>query len=111
MVKEENPVELGTPVQPALGVFREEDELDPRKGVKKIIEPMEEVEEVCINDEDPMKVIKVGKNLPPVVREKILSTVKKNSDVLAWNHFDMTRISPHVIYHALNVDPKADPLS
>uniref|UniRef100_A0A803PUA2 Retrotransposon gag domain-containing protein n=1 Tax=Cannabis sativa TaxID=3483 RepID=A0A803PUA2_CANSA len=45
---------------------------------------MEEVEEVCIDDGDPTKVIRVGKDLPSTVKEKIISTVKENSDMLAY---------------------------
>uniref|UniRef100_A0A803QHB1 Uncharacterized protein n=1 Tax=Cannabis sativa TaxID=3483 RepID=A0A803QHB1_CANSA len=109
MKLEGNISEAGTSSQPALGVVQE-DELDPRVGMEHIMEPMEEVEEVCIDDEDPTKVIRVGKNLPPVVKEKIISTVKASSDVLAWSYSDMTGISPRVICHALNIDPKADPI-
>uniref|UniRef100_A0A803PU70 Retrotransposon gag domain-containing protein n=1 Tax=Cannabis sativa TaxID=3483 RepID=A0A803PU70_CANSA len=60
-----------------------EDELDPRIGVERVIELMEEVEEVSIDDKDPTKVILVGKNLPPVVKEQVVSTIKANNDVLA----------------------------
>ena len=46
------------------------DELDPRVGVERVVEPMEEVEEVILNKEDPTKVIQVGKNLLPNIWEK-----------------------------------------
>uniref|UniRef100_A0A803NJH9 Uncharacterized protein n=1 Tax=Cannabis sativa TaxID=3483 RepID=A0A803NJH9_CANSA len=57
-VREENHDALGALVQPALGVVWEEDELDSRVRVERIIEPMEEVEEISIHDENPAKVIK-----------------------------------------------------
>ena len=40
------------------------DKLDLRVGVERVIDPMEEVKEVILDEEDPTKVIQVGKNLP-----------------------------------------------
>uniref|UniRef100_A0A803PQW5 Uncharacterized protein n=1 Tax=Cannabis sativa TaxID=3483 RepID=A0A803PQW5_CANSA len=69
---------------------------------------MEKLEEVCIDDGEPTKVIRVGKNLPLIVKEKIVSIIKEKSDVLAWSHSNITGISPHLIHHAMIIDPKAD---
>uniref|UniRef100_A0A803QEI0 Uncharacterized protein n=1 Tax=Cannabis sativa TaxID=3483 RepID=A0A803QEI0_CANSA len=111
MVREKNQEEApGALVHPTLGIIKEEDELEPRVGVERIIESMEEIEEVCTDKEDPTKVIKVGQNLPPTIKEKIVSTEKENHDVLAWCHSNMIGISPHVICDALNIDKNAYPI-
>ena len=36
--------------------------------------------------------------------------LRKNLEVFAWSHEDMSRISPEVIIHALNVDPDMKPV-
>ena len=36
--------------------------------------------------------------------------MKKNLDVFAWSHEDMSRIDRHVIEHCLNVDPMKKPI-
>uniref|UniRef100_A0A803NJJ9 Uncharacterized protein n=1 Tax=Cannabis sativa TaxID=3483 RepID=A0A803NJJ9_CANSA len=44
------------------------------------------------------------------VKEQIVSTIKANSDVLAWSHVDMTGISSKVIFYALNINPNVEPV-
>uniref|UniRef100_A0A803QCD2 Uncharacterized protein n=1 Tax=Cannabis sativa TaxID=3483 RepID=A0A803QCD2_CANSA len=85
------------------------DELDLRVGIERNMEQMEEVEEVSISEEEPTRTIRVGKNLPPVIREDVINTVKKNQDVLAWSHSDMTEIDRNTIFHALNIYKDATP--
>uniref|UniRef100_A0A803P469 Retrotransposon gag domain-containing protein n=1 Tax=Cannabis sativa TaxID=3483 RepID=A0A803P469_CANSA len=63
-----------------------EDELDSRVRLERNLEPMEEIEEVSISKEDLTRTIKVGKNLPPAVREDVINTVRQNQDVLTWSH-------------------------
>lgn len=81
-----------------------------------MIEPMEEVEEVGICENDSTKIIQVGKNLPPAIRENIVATenivaiVKINQDILAWCHTHMMGINPNVVCHTLNIDASATPI-
>lgn len=63
-----------------------------------------------ISETNPTKIIQVGKNLPPTVKEKIMTTVKRNQDILAWSHANMTGIIPNIACHALNIDPNATPI-
>ena len=79
-------------------------------GINRSIEKMEEVEEVTLCEDDPTKVIQVGKNLPPAIREKILATVKDNLDILVWCHADITGINPNVVCHTLNIDASVTPI-
>uniref|UniRef100_A0A803Q0M5 Uncharacterized protein n=1 Tax=Cannabis sativa TaxID=3483 RepID=A0A803Q0M5_CANSA len=81
-----------------------QDELDPLISFETVLEPMEEIEEVGICDQDPTKVIRLGKGLGPNKRNEIISPIKESTDVFAWCHGDMTGISPHVITHVLNVN-------
>ena len=71
---------------------------------------MDEVEEVCISDSDPARVIQVGKNLPGDIRAAIIAQVEENQDLLAWSHSDMTGIDRNIICHALSIDPNATPV-
>ena len=76
MVHEEPFEENVDPVPPpplARQRIREEDELDPRVRENRALEPMDEIEEVCISDTDPTKLIQVGKNLNAKVRAAIIA--------------------------------------
>jgi hypothetical protein len=59
---------------------------------------------------DPGKRIKIGSQLPERLKEEIVSFLKSNSDVFAWNHDDMLGINPSVIEHRLNADPDFRPI-
>uniref|UniRef100_A0A803PK56 Uncharacterized protein n=1 Tax=Cannabis sativa TaxID=3483 RepID=A0A803PK56_CANSA len=93
MVREETLVapRVETPAEAETVQEDFEDELNPSMGMKREIELMEDMEEVGIC-ENPTKSIRVGRNLPPAVKEIIINTVKRNQDVLAWSHSDMTGI-------------------
>ncbi|XP_062074917.1 uncharacterized protein LOC133778922 [Humulus lupulus] len=65
------------PPPPAWRVIREEDELDLRIGADKALEPMEEVEEVCISGSDSTRVIQVGRNLNLEVKAAIIARKQK----------------------------------
>ena len=49
--------------------------------------------------EDPSKVTKIGGELDPPVKEKIVEFLKKNLDVFAWTNEDMPGIDYKVIKH------------
>ncbi|XP_062104270.1 uncharacterized protein LOC133815447 [Humulus lupulus] len=102
-LQEEN-VDPIPPPQPAQRVVREEEELDTQIEANKALEPMEEVEEVCIDDTDQTKGIRVRGNLNSKVRAAIIARLKENQDVLAWSHSNMTGID------ALNIDENTTPV-
>ena len=60
--------------------------------------------------EDPLKVTKIGGELDPLVKEKIVEFLKKNIDVFAWTHEDKPGIDSKVIEHRLNVDSTKKPV-
>jgi hypothetical protein len=58
----------------------------------------------------PERRIKIGSLLPEALKEELVTFLRGNSDVFAWNHEDMPGIDPSVIVHRLNVDPGARPV-
>ena len=59
---------------------------------------------------DPSKTTKVGKELQPSLKDKLVKFLKKNLDAFALSHEDMPRIDKNVIEHCLNVDPTKEPV-
>ncbi|XP_074342943.1 uncharacterized protein LOC141680681 [Apium graveolens] len=55
---------------------------------------------------DPSKVLKIGSNLSPDLREDLAQFLRRNLDVFAWSHSDMIGIDPNVMCHRLNLDSK-----
>ena len=63
---------------------------------EKIAKDLEDVELV---KGDPSKVTKVGGELDPLIKEKIVEFLKKNLDIFTWTHEDMPGINGKVIEH------------
>ena len=63
-----------------------------------------------MDDKEPSKVLKIGKNLSEEVREEISEFLSQNLDVFAWAHSDIEGIHPSVISHHLNIDPSKKPI-
>lgn len=58
----------------------------------------------------PGERVKIGSQLPERLKEEVVSFLKSNSDVFAWNHENMPGIDPSVIAHRLNEDPGFRPV-
>jgi hypothetical protein len=63
---------------------------------------MEELVDISLKE--PGKSVKIGSELPIVIREELESFLRSNSNVFTWTHEDMFGIDPSVIAHQLNVD-------
>ena len=63
---------------------------------EKIAKDLEDVELV---KGDPSKVTKVGGELDPLIKEKIVEFLKKNLEIFTWTHEDMPGINYKVIEH------------
>ena len=62
-------------------------DIDPRLGdVERDVGPMDELEEVCIDEQNTAKVIKIEKILEAVVRALLVEFPRRNLDVVAWPH-------------------------
>ena len=72
--------------------------------------PVEDLDEVLLDEEDPTRVIKVGKELKVEIKARLVEFLKKNQDIFAWSHKDMVGISPSVISHLLNIDKNYPPM-
>ena len=58
----------------------------------------------------PMKTTKVGTTMSVDMKKKLIQFLKKNLEDFTWSHEDMPGISPKLIQHRLNVDPKKKPV-
>ena len=67
---------------------------------------VEALETVTLVEDEITKTIRIGTTLSPKMRTKLIQFLKENIDVFAWSHEDMSGISPKVIQHKLNVNPK-----
>ena len=65
---------------------------------------MEEMENIELVEGDPSKSTKIGKELQPYLKDKLVKFLKKNLDVFAWSYEDMSGIEGNVIEHCLIVD-------
>ena len=63
-----------------------------------------------MDNKEPMKVLKLGKNLSEELREAISTFLKSNLDVFSWKHSDMEGINPKVMSHRLNLDYEKKPI-
>ena len=89
------------------------EDLDPRKDEEpeaRNATPNEATVEIPVDKADPTKVLKIGSQLDPRRAEELTDFLKANLDVFAWTHADMCGISPSVISHKLNVNPKHPPV-
>ena len=64
---------------------------------------MVDLEEFSVGE--PNRVIRVESQLDSMVKEKLVSFLRKNCDVFTLSHEDMTGISPSMMVHKLNADP------
>ena len=70
----------------------------------------EDLVDLLVDDKEPSRVLKIGKNLLDVVREAISDFLGQNLDVFAWTYSDMEGIDPNVISHRLNINPSRKPV-
>ena len=71
---------------------------------------VEALETVTLVEDEITKTTRIGTTLSPEMRTKLIQFLKENIDVFAWSHEDMSGISPKVIQHKLNVNPKKKPV-
>ena len=66
-------------------------------------EPVEELEEVNLDDAQPERTTRIGTLASWPVRQALTTFLKANQDVFAWSHEDMPGIDPSIMVHKLNV--------
>ena len=94
---------------PSEGPF--DNTIDPRSPDKEgTTGPIEDLVDILMDDKEPSKVLKIGKNLPKEIRAAISEFLRKNLDIFAWAHSDMKGIDPSIISHHLNIYPSRKPV-
>ena len=73
-------------------------------------EPVEELEEIILDESRPERTTRMGTLASPLIRQDLASFLRMNQDVFAWSHEDMPGIDPSVIVHKLNVNPATSPI-
>ncbi|KAL5575126.1 hypothetical protein UlMin_016825 [Ulmus minor] len=87
------------------------DELDPREPIaEQHGEPVEELTEVPLFDDEPEKTCKIGSALTGQFKEDLIIFLREHRDVFTWSHEDMLGIDPNIIVHRLNIDPNFKPI-
>ena len=68
------------------------------------------LEEVELVDKMTTMMTRIGTTLSRKMRSRLVQFLKENLNVFTWSHEDMPGISPRVIEHKLNVNPKKKPI-
>ena len=71
---------------------------------------VEALEIVTLVKDEITKTTRIGTTLSPEMRTRLIQFLKENLDVFTWSYEDMSGISPKVIQHKLNVNPKKKPV-
>jgi len=74
----------------------------------KLLRPIPDGEfELVPFGDDPSKNIKIGNDLPELVRAQLVACLRENADLFAWNAADMPIIDPSIVchHHQLTVNP------
>ena len=77
---------------------------------RTIAEPVEELEEVMLDESRPGRTTRMGTLASPTVRQDLANFLRMNQDIFAWSHENMPGIDPSVIVHRLNVNPDFSPV-
>ncbi|GAU35136.1 hypothetical protein TSUD_394620 [Trifolium subterraneum] len=56
--------------------------------------------------EDPTKGIKIGADLPDLVKRQLKACLRENAELFAWSTAEMPGIDPEVACHQLTIDPR-----
>ncbi|GKU96467.1 hypothetical protein SLEP1_g9699 [Rubroshorea leprosula] len=73
--------------------------------------PVEDVEEVQINDRDPSRKTQIGTKLSSEERAELIAFLWANNDVFAWTSADMPGIPTSVFQHKLSTNPLKKPVA
>ena len=75
-----------------------------------VVEPIEALKDISLDENNPKRYTRVGTDLEEKIKKDLVRFLKKNIDVFAWSHEDMSSINPSVITHHLNVSPSFKPM-
>ena len=69
-----------------------------------------ETEEVELYAGQSGKMVRIGKDMEPKLKKKVIEVVRQYHDVFGWGPEDMSGLSPEIAQHCLQVDPSAKPV-
>ena len=78
---------------------------------RTVAEPVEELEEVTLDESRPGRMTRMGTLAGQTVRQDLANFLKRNQDIFSWSHEDMPGIDSSVIVHRLHVNPDSPPPS
>ncbi|GKV46151.1 hypothetical protein SLEP1_g53159 [Rubroshorea leprosula] len=73
--------------------------------------PVEDVEEVLVDDRDPSRKTQIGTRLSPEERAELIAFLRANNDVFAWTSADMPGIPTSVCQHKLSTNSLKKPVA
>ncbi|GKU85421.1 hypothetical protein SLEP1_g100 [Rubroshorea leprosula] len=73
--------------------------------------PVEDVEEVLIDDRDPSRKMQIRTRLNPEERAELIAFLRANNDVFAWTSADMPGIPNSISQHKLSTNPLKKPVA
>ena len=82
------------------------EDMDVRNNDEERGKPAEDLVPIQIVPEESDKVTYIGAALEEPMKTELIEFLKENRDVFAWTAADMPGLSPDLITHRLNVDPK-----
>ncbi|KAL5545378.1 hypothetical protein UlMin_005065 [Ulmus minor] len=98
-------------IEVKLNQVRKFDELNLREpAMEQHGEPVEELEEIPLFENDLTKTCKIGSSLTGQLHTDLINFLRDHRDVFASSHEDMPSIDPKVIVHRLNIDPSFQPV-
>ena len=81
-----------------------------REGASFNEPEVEELDEVPLNVSQPGWTVRIGNDLPPDLRGRLVECLCSHVDCFAWSHEDMIGISEDIVTHKLNVDLSHPPV-
>lgn len=79
------------------------------EAIKTLIQSNEEAKKVPLNSLVPNQTILISKDLSQSEKEKVISCLNRNKDVLVWSALDLIGVSHIVIEHGLSIGPSIHP--
>ena len=77
---------------------------------RDVVEPTEALENIPLDERNLERYTRVGADLEGKNKKDLVQFLKKNIDVFAWSHEDMSGIDLGVITHRLNICPSFKPV-
>ncbi|KAI5438115.1 hypothetical protein KIW84_024019 [Lathyrus oleraceus] len=101
-------------------VFNVEEEIDEEvsdelsrllEHEEKAIQPFEEhIELVNLGSEDDVKEVKIGSQMCPEVKKRLIDLLRECSDVFAWSYQDMPGSDSEILEHRLSLKLECPPV-